>query len=294
MQSRTVHLDGPLHYADFGGAGTPVVLVHGLGGSHLNWLAVAPTLAREARVLAPDLPGFGRTPLAGRSAGIRANRAVLDRFLDVVVGEPAVLVGNSMGGLIAMMEAAREPEKIAGLVLVGPAQPPPSLAWPDWRVGAAFLAYALPFVGERVVRWRATLLGPESSVRQTLALCCVDATRVPPEVVAAHVALAGERAAGMPWAADAFLGAARSILTTLARRAEFEETARAVRAPTLLIQGTHDRLVSLTASRSLHGIRSDWTLEVYDDIGHVPQLEDPTRFVASVRAWLERDLRGRR
>ena len=286
MHSRTVDLDGPLHFADFGGSGVPVVLVHGLGGSHLNWLAVAPALARGARVLAPDLAGFGRTPLAGRSAAVGANRALLGRFLDATVGEPAVLVGNSMGGLIAMTEASLRPDKVAGLVLVGPAQPPPSLAWPDWRVAATFLTYGVPLVGESFMRWRAALLGPEALVRQTLALCCVDPSRVPPEVVAAHVALAGERLEGMPWATEAFLAAARSVLRTLARRAAFEEMVRAIRVPTLVIQGARDRLVPLATTRTLHALRPDWSLEVCEDIGHTPQLEDAERCVAILTEWL--------
>src|SRR5580658_7670330 len=104
MESRTTDLEGPVHYLE-GGSGPPVVLVHGLGGSHVNWLAVAPQLARKRHVLVPDLAGFGRTPLAGRSSSIEANRALLDSFLRVIVKEPAVLVGNSMGGLISILEA---------------------------------------------------------------------------------------------------------------------------------------------------------------------------------------------
>ena len=126
-------------------------------------------------MLAPDLAGFGRTPLAGRSSGVGANRALLDRFLGASCAEPAVLVGNSMGGLIALMEASLRPDKVAALVLVGPAQPRPLLAAVDWMVVATFAAYAMPLVGESFVRWRARLLGPEGVVRQTLALCCVDA-----------------------------------------------------------------------------------------------------------------------
>jgi pimeloyl-ACP methyl ester carboxylesterase len=218
MRSRIIDLDGPVHVADFGGSGTPIVLVHGLGGSHANWLAVGERLAEHGRVLAPDLAGFGRTPLAGRSSGVGANRALLDRFLGATCDEPAVLVGNSMGGLISLMEASLRPEKVAALVLVGPAQPRPLLVAPDWRIMATFAAYAMPMVGETFVRWRSRLLGPEGVVRQTLELCCVDSSRIAPEVFAAHVALAEERASGMPWAAEAFLGAARSIVTRTAAR----------------------------------------------------------------------------
>ncbi len=100
-----------------------MVLIHGLGGSHLNWLEAGPRLAARARVLALDLAGFGNTPLAGRSARVRANQRLLGRFIDQVVGEPAILVGNSMGGMIALLEAADHPRRAAALVLVDPAMP---------------------------------------------------------------------------------------------------------------------------------------------------------------------------
>ena len=68
-------LDGPVHYVDFGGpAGAPlVVCVHGLGGSHANWLAIAPQLARTHRVLALDLGGFGLTRGGDRGTSLAAN-----------------------------------------------------------------------------------------------------------------------------------------------------------------------------------------------------------------------------
>src|SRR5437867_11908454 len=99
MRSRTIDLDGPVHYADFGGTGPTLVLVHGHGGSHVNWLAVAPVLARRARVLAVVLAGFGRTALGERSAEMNANWVLVERFLDAVAAGPAGRVGNCMGGL---------------------------------------------------------------------------------------------------------------------------------------------------------------------------------------------------
>src|SRR5512133_1839036 len=109
--SRTADLGGPVHYVDFGGpAGAPrLVLVHGLGGSHLNWCLLAPRLARPARVLAVDLVGFGLTYPAGRPATVQANAALLDRFVREVAGAPAVLVGNSMGGMVAILTALARP-----------------------------------------------------------------------------------------------------------------------------------------------------------------------------------------
>ena len=122
--SRVVELGVPVHYIDYGGSGPAMVLVHGLGGAHVNWMSVGEKLARHARVVAIDLPGFGRTPTEGDSASIHANRALLTRFVDRVMGGPAILVGNSMGGLISLMTAAEAPASVAGLVLVNPALPP--------------------------------------------------------------------------------------------------------------------------------------------------------------------------
>src|ERR1700754_4345511 len=106
MERRVIDLGGPVHYLDFGGAGPTMVLVHGLGGSAINWLSVAPRLAERHRVVALDLAGFGQTPPIAGLSGVAGHRELLDRFLVAVGDGPAVVVGNSMGGLVAMMEAA--------------------------------------------------------------------------------------------------------------------------------------------------------------------------------------------
>src|SRR5439155_22578234 len=106
-RSRWVDLDGPVHYLDFGGPpdGPVVVGVHGLGGSAVNWSALAPALTDRCRVLAPDLAGHGLTRSLCRGTGVAANRALLHRFVGSVTGAPVLLMGNSMGGMIALLEA---------------------------------------------------------------------------------------------------------------------------------------------------------------------------------------------
>ena len=148
MWSATIDVDGPVHLAEWGSGPARIVLVHGLGGSHLNWMRVAPQLTRYGRVLALDLPGFGLTPVNGRLATVPAYAALLDRVIDQTCTEPVVLVGNSMGGLIALTEASLHPARVAGLVLVelGPAQP---------------LAAAAPGAGQpRLRRLHAAARGP--------------------------------------------------------------------------------------------------------------------------------------
>lgn len=285
MKSLTVELDGPVHYVDFGGSGRPIVLVHGLGGSHLNWLPVGTRLAAHGRVIAVDLAGHGRTPSLGRSASVGANRRLLGRFLEAVARAPSVLVGNSMGGYLAMAEAAAEPEKVASLVLVDPAVPNTRIRTWDPYVVSLFAAYALPGAGAALVRWRARR-GPEQLVRDMLALCCADASRVPQEAVRAHVELARERLGLGPAVGRDFLAAQRSLMARLFRRRPFYAMVAGIRARALIVQGASDRLVRLEAARELAAARPDWRLEVLEGVGHVPQLETPERFLAAVEPWL--------
>ena len=288
MESRWIDIDGPVHYAEWDGpAGGPTfVLVHGLGGSHVNWFSVAPHLAERGRVLAVDLAGFGRTPLDGRRATIGANRRLLDRFLQDTGSSPAILLGNSMGGAISVFDAAEEPESVAGLVLVDPALPRSLRSAVDPVVAGVFATYLVPGVGERFMRSRARKLGAEGVVMETMRLCTVDASRVDPKVVEALVALARERAQ-KTWTNKAFLEAARSLLNRLARREQYFAAVKEISCPTLLVQGEKDRLVPLAAAQQVAALRRDWTFEVFDDIGHVPMLEAPERFLATVEGWLD-------
>jgi len=286
-QSFTRDLGVPVHAVDFGGTGAAMVLVHGLGGAVENWLAVGPALAQRAHVVALDLPGFGRTPPAPDGVDVDVQQRLLDRFIDSVVGGPAIVVGNSMGGLVAMMEAARNPARVAGLVLVAPAQPRPRGARIYWALLVALILYSIPWLGPWLWRRRVKRRGPSGLVEDMLQVICVDPSRVPADVRVAHVTLVAERLARMPWSDRAFATAARSIMRVLGRKAEWQAMVRAISAPTLIVQGDGDRLVSPLASRTLASARPDWRLEVLEGIGHVPQLEAPAPFVTIVERWLD-------
>lgn len=291
MKTRTIELGGPLHFADFGGEGPPIVLVHGLGGSHVNWMAVGPTLAKRGRVYAPDLLGFGRTPLAGRRPGIAANVELLARFLHEQVRAPAILIGNSMGGLVSMLTAARHPTLVERLVLVGAALPIPLGTRIDPAVASMFALYAVPLVGELVLGHRLRKVGPEQVLRDTLRLCGITPSSLVPEIWDAASSLARERA-GFPWANQAFLGSARSLLRENAQASKVHAQIRDVRAPTLLMHGTADRLVSIEVSRHVARMRPDWALTELPGAGHMPQLEVPERWTDAITAWLAREHAG--
>lgn len=286
MQSRTIDLGGPVHVLDFGGTGQPLVMVHGLGGNALNWLAVAPDFARKRRVLALDLAGFGMSPPRGRKATVEANGDLLARFLEREVDAPAIVMGNSMGGLVALIAAAKAPARVAGLVLVDPSQPLRVGMPVDWEVTRRFATYALPYFGPRYMRDWAEKRGAAGLVEDMLKLCCVDHGRVAREVFDAHVAHLDERLASGEYTEAPFLEAAKSILKIVTRPARFDALTK-TDAPTLLVQGSHDRLVPLFLSKALAASRPNWTLEVIKGSGHVPMLEHPTEFLRRVNAWLD-------
>ncbi|HZD01418.1 MAG TPA: alpha/beta hydrolase [Actinomycetes bacterium] len=285
--SRTADLGGPVHYVDFGGAkGAPrLVLVHGLGGSHLNWCLLAPRLAAAARVLAVDLIGFGLTHPEGRAATVQTNAALLDRFVREVAGAPAILVGNSMGGMVSIMEAAAHSDAVAGLVLIDPVLPLVRGVRPDRLVLTMFLAYALPGIGERYLARHRAAVPPRQLVQQVLDVSCADPTRIPKELVAAAVALAEERAA-VEGLDAAFLSATRSLLWVSAKRERYWAAMRAVAAPVLLLHGEQDRLVSVRSAREAAARNPGWRFEVFPDAGHVPQLEVPDAVAARMLDWL--------
>jgi pimeloyl-ACP methyl ester carboxylesterase len=282
-------LDGPVHWVDFGDPGVdrpPMVLVHGLGGSHLNWVSVAPKLAEHTRVIAIDLPGFGLTPTAGRSATVGSNTELLRRFLHEVVGRPSVLVGNSMGGMISLLHTAAHPETVAALVLVNPSVPQKAYTL-DREVALALGTTALPMIGARVARRLRTGAPARQAVQRVLDLCFADPRRTDPQVVEAAVALAEYRMKEPP-EDRAFSAAARSLIAVARRRARYYRLMRRIDVPVLLVHGTHDRLVSRAAADKVAEANPGWEYLLLEGVGHTPQLEVPDRFAAEVLGWLAR------
>src|SRR5260221_10063054 len=186
-------LDGPVHWIEFNPGdsqgGTPIVFVHGLGGSHLNWCLIGPGRAAGPRGVALDLHGFGLTPGSRATATVQRNTRLLDRFVREVTGTPVILAGNSMGGLISLMQTAAAPETVRGVVLIDPALPPPRQT-PDRQVAGQFLLYALPGLGELYVRAVMSRRPPELVVQRVIELCFADPSRADPAMLTASIALA--------------------------------------------------------------------------------------------------------
>jgi pimeloyl-ACP methyl ester carboxylesterase len=107
--------------AHVGGAGPPVVLLHGLGGAASNWVEVAPLLVDRHRVVALDLPGHAGSPPLGPARGLQPFVDAVAAAVEALDAAPALIVGHSFGGHVAVWLAARRPDLVAGLLLVAPA-----------------------------------------------------------------------------------------------------------------------------------------------------------------------------
>ena len=288
-ESRFADLDGPVHYVEWDGPpGRTFVLVHGLGGSLLSWLAVAPGLAEHGRVLAPDLPGFGRSERLERRSRVSDLRGTVSRFIDEVAGGgPVVLVGNSMGGGISMLEAALEPAAVEALMLSNSVFPWRRGSFPAPIVMLGFALYGLPWVGEWASRQRITRLEAKRAVELGLRIITADPSAIPEDLVRLHVEQL-VRHQENPEAGAAFLESARSLLALGRRRDVVRWIVGSVKAPVLVIHGREDRLVPVGFAMGALEMRPDWDMRLIPKVGHVPQMEAPERWLAAVDDWLAR------
>ena len=286
-EGRFADLGGPVHYVEWEGPpGRTFVLVHGLGGSHLQWALVGRPLATHGRVLAPDLAGFGRTPRLGRSSKLTANRALLSHFIEEVVGGgPVVLGGNSMGGGIAMMQASVEPASVEGLILTSSVYPWARGGRPSPVVMGGFALYRTQGLGEWVMKQRLNRLSAERVVRLGFRVTMVDPSVLPDWLLRAHVDLLLERVAD-PDTGPAFLEAARSLMRLGQNPERARQLLEDVKCPVIAIHGRQDRFVPAAFAWAATEAQPGWMIRVLPSVGHIPQLEAPDRWMRAIEDWL--------
>jgi len=258
---------------------TPAVYLHGLSGSSHNWTDLAAQLAPHAPGLALDMPGFGRSrPLA---SGLYTPGAHADAVLCFLAGQgrPVHLLGNSLGGAVAMRVAARRPELVRSLTLLAPAMPdrrPDPRRISDPRMVLA----AIPWLRARVGRGLATVT-PRQQVEQMIRLCFGDPSAVSEHRIAEAIEEIGHRAR-QPWARDALRGTAWGMLRGWFSGPQLWSVAARVAAPTLVIWGGRDRLVSpRLAVRTATALPRGRLLSL-PEVGHVPQIERPVTVARAV------------
>ena len=285
-----IHWDAPEGGVD----ATPMVLVHGLGGSHTNWLEVGQMWSQHREVFALDLRGFGLTAGHPADTAVLANRDLVVAFLEHVVRRPAIVVGNSMGGMISTFVTRSRPDLVAGLVLVDPALPAVPVR-PDPVVASRFAVFALPGVAEAGLRRARQTLPPRVLAEQVAALVFADRSKGSQAVMDVNVEVATRRGAidgAMGDIDRSFTRAARSLLVVVGRPRRYAAHLAALPGPVLLLHGDKDRLVSVEAARRTARANPDWDYVEFAGVGHVPQMEVPQSVAAVVDEWIERRVEG--
>jgi pimeloyl-ACP methyl ester carboxylesterase len=285
FQSRTVAVDGiNLHYL-CGGSGPPLVLVHGLGSSAaVEFYYNLEPLAARHRVFAIDLPGFGRSdkPVLAYTMDLFV-RAVSDLMACEAIDRGAVM-GVSMGGRVALGLALDSPEKVDRLVLVdalGVGAPRRVLSYSilltrglgelALRGTARALRQMNPAVIRRVWGWYLKRPGGMDSIWSD-------------ERIANHGTLLAT-----PEYRAAYLSALRSLagMRQLHDGVVVEDRLPELRMPTLLIWGRHDHIFPASHAQAAKGRIPNGRLEIFDDSGHTPQMEEPDRFNRLVLDFLQ-------
>jgi pimeloyl-ACP methyl ester carboxylesterase len=267
-----MELDGmAVHYRDVGPRDDrePLVLLHGTSASLHTWEGWASALQARHRVISVDLPGFGLTgPNAnGDYRGDSYAQFVL-RLLDALHVGRCALAGNSLGGEVAWRTAALSPARVSRLILVDAS----GYDFTPAHVPLGFRLARAPGLG-----WIVESLTPRSVIEASVRDVYGEPSKVTPALVDRYYELSlreGNRAALV------------QRLRQLERGADAQRIAQ-LRQPTLILWGGRDRLIPPdNARRFANDIRGS-RLVVFDELGHVPQEEDPQRTVAVVRDFLE-------
>jgi len=251
----------------------PAVLVHGLGGSSLNWTDLMGLMRTQVDVWAPDLGGFGASPPPRDGdmspSGYAGNLA---EFIEQDLrGEPVHLLGNSMGGAVALQLAARRPDLVRTLTLISPALP----ALHATRGNVHLPVIAVPGVGERLVP-RYAAVAAEARVKATIDACFANPKRLPEQRMAEAIAETKARDE-YPYAAEAFLRALRGLLKTFLDASADRpwKLAERVTCPTLVVYGRKDPLIDTRAAHRVTRHFADARVIVLPDCGHIAQMEHP-------------------
>jgi 3-oxoadipate enol-lactonase len=271
LEERVTEVKGARLRYYAGGDGPGVLLVHGLGGAASNWVEVAPALARRARVVVPDLPGHGASPPL---AALGSLDAFADRLALLAEREgitPTVVVGHSLGGVVALALARRWPDLVRGLVLITAA----GISTTSRRTKLAVAIVTRLRPGALVAPARARVArSPRLRAATFRPWAVADAQALSPRSVLGLLA-------GPPLHTD--VRTAGAALVAYDSRTDLH----AVRCPTIVVAGARDPQVPPgDAVEYARRLRAE--LRTIADCGHLPIAERPDACVDAIEALLAR------
>ncbi|WP_329136188.1 alpha/beta hydrolase [Streptomyces sp. NBC_01476] len=250
----------------------PALFVHGLGGSSQNWSVLMERLADRVAGEALDLPGFGHSPPPDNSDySVAGHARAVIRLLDAERRGPVHLFGNSMGGAVTVKVAAARPDLVRTLTLISPALP----EVPPQRTALPTVLASVPGMPALYLRLTRDWTS-EQRTAALLALCYGDPSLVPGPT-REEAAREYQRRLDLPYFWDVMVRSTRGIVNayTLGGQHALWRQAERVLAPTLLVYGGRDKLVSVKMARRAARTFRDARLLTIPDSGHVAMMEHP-------------------
>jgi len=258
------------------GEGPVALFIHGLSGCWQNWLENIPHFARDHRVIAVDLPGFGESEMPAEKLSMSGYARTIDELLDVLDVDAVRLVGNSMGGFVGAELALTVPARVERLVLVSAAGLSLDKIRTQHQHGLRHRAENAAFL---YLGWMASMT--EAVMRRArtrewlLLLVAAHPARLAPELVLEQV-----KGSGKP----GFMPALDAMLHYPLR----DRLAKIV-CPAFIVWGEKDRLVPVKDADEFERLIDDSRKVIYKDTGHAPMFERPARFNADVHAFLQEE-----
>jgi pimeloyl-ACP methyl ester carboxylesterase len=269
LETKTIEVHGHQIAYRSAGEGPVILLVHGMAGSSATWKPLIPLLAAHSTVIAPDLPGHGRSAKPRGDYSLGASASFLRDLITALGHDRVTIVGQSLGGGIAMQFCYQFPERVARLVLVGSGG-----------------------LGEEVMPVLRALAAPGADLLMTPAF--LPWFRDAGNALGRALAKIGLRPS--PQAYE--MWRAYASLTDASSRSAFVQTLRAVidmhgqrisahdklylsaRLPSMIVWGDRDPVIPVSHAHAAHEALPASRLEVFEGCGHFPHFEDPSRFAA--------------
>lgn len=281
---KTVHLDEQdvdIFYFEAGSPTAPaIVMVHGLGDEADTWRYAIPPLAEDHRVIALDLPGFGRSGHPKRAYTPEFHQTAILDLMDQLGIDRTILMGSSLGAILTHSIAVDHPDRVSGLVLADGA-----LYQPIQMDDKGLQLMAIPLLGELIYTFYR--LNPDSAY-DSLRPVYHDLDSLPKvdrdflyRRVNKRVWSNGQR--------RAYFSTLRKLIPWVKDRQEnLPAKLQTLLTSTLVVRGEFDTLFSAENAEAIQEAQPKAAVLTIDGVGHLPQQEAPDAFNAGLRAWLNR------
>jgi pimeloyl-ACP methyl ester carboxylesterase len=257
------------------GTGETILLIHGMAGSSRTWRAVMPALAQHYQVLAPDLVGHGSSEKPPGDYSLGAFASGLRDLMDVLDVDRATVVGQSLGGGVAMQFAYQFPERCTRLVLVSSGGLGREVSWMLRALSLPGSELVLPVVAPAFVRERGNAISVwlrDHGVKSQRAA----------EMWQAYISLS------QPENRRAFLRTLRAVVDPGGQAVDASDRLYLTESmPTLIIWGDNDKIIPVAHAHTAHAALPGSRLEIFEGAGHFPQVEAPEQFVDVVMDFIE-------